>query len=68
LECDSLTADLVIAEDHGGTTLLAADPEALARFLAECRALGSLATARPKEKKRIAGHQAGSASSSFPLP
>ncbi len=50
-ECDSLTADLVIADDHGGTTLLPADPEALAHFLAECRALGRLSTAPQEEKK-----------------
>jgi hypothetical protein len=46
-DCDSVKADLVIADDQGGTTLLPADPEALARFLAECRALERLPTAPP---------------------
>jgi hypothetical protein len=50
-DCDSLTADLVIADDQGGTTLLPADPEALARFLAECRALERRSTAPPNERK-----------------
>jgi hypothetical protein len=48
--CDSLTADIVIADDRGGTTVLPADPEALARYLAECRRLdrGSSAKEEPK--------------------
>ncbi len=45
--CDSLTADTVLADDQGGFTVLPADPEALARFLAECRKLQS----RPGPKK-----------------
>jgi hypothetical protein len=50
-DCDSLTADVVIADDQGGTTLLPADPEALARFLAEFRALEHPSTAPPNERK-----------------
>jgi hypothetical protein len=37
--CDSLNVDTVVADDRDGMTVLPADPEALARFLAECRRL-----------------------------
>ncbi|MHB1423593.1 MAG: hypothetical protein ACYC3I_10450 [Gemmataceae bacterium] len=37
---DSLTADIVVADDRGGSAVLPADPEAFARFLAERRQLG----------------------------
>jgi hypothetical protein len=50
-DCDSLTADLVIADDQGGTTVLPADPAALAQFLAECRALERRPAAPPNERK-----------------
>lgn len=36
---DSLSADIVLADDRGGTTILPADPDALARFLEERRQL-----------------------------
>jgi hypothetical protein len=36
---DSLTADLVVADDRGNTTVLPADADALARYLADCRRL-----------------------------
>jgi hypothetical protein len=49
-DCDSLTADLVIADDQCGTTLLPADPQALAQFLAECRALEHPSKAPPNER------------------
>ena len=47
-DCDSLTADLVNADDQGGTTLLPTYPEALAQFLAQCRALECPATDPPQ--------------------
>jgi len=50
-ECDSLTADLVIADDQGGTTVLPADPEALASYLAECRRLERRSSDALEEKK-----------------
>jgi hypothetical protein len=34
---DSLTAELVVADDRGGTVVIPADPEALARYLEDCR-------------------------------
>jgi hypothetical protein len=34
---DSLTAEVVIADDRGGTVVIPADPEALARYLEDCR-------------------------------
>ena len=37
---DSLTADIVLADDRGDTAVLPADPEILERFLNECRQLG----------------------------
>jgi hypothetical protein len=46
--CDSLTADLVLADDRGNFTVLPADPEALASFLAECRRLENLRSAPKK--------------------
>jgi hypothetical protein len=36
---DSLSADIVLADDRGGTTVLPADPDALAQFLEERRQL-----------------------------
>jgi hypothetical protein len=48
--CDSWTADLVIADDQGGTTVLPADPEALASYLAECRRLERRSSDAPEEK------------------
>jgi hypothetical protein len=39
--CDSLSADIVLADDRGGFAVLPADPVALARFLAERRQLES---------------------------
>ena len=36
---DSLTADLVVADDRGGGTVMPADPQALASYLADCRRL-----------------------------
>jgi hypothetical protein len=41
----------VIADDQGGTSLLLADTEALAQFLAECRALERPSTGPPNEGK-----------------
>jgi hypothetical protein len=38
---DSLTADIVLADDRGDSAILAADPAALARFLDERRQLES---------------------------
>lgn len=38
---DSLTADIVLADDRGDSAILAADPLALARFLDERRQLES---------------------------
>ena len=37
--CDSLNAAIVLADDRGATDVLPADPEVLARYLAECRRL-----------------------------
>jgi hypothetical protein len=48
---DSLTADLVIADDRGNTILLPADSEALARYLAECRRLKRDSSAKKDEPK-----------------
>jgi hypothetical protein len=48
---DSLTADLVIADDRGGTTVLPADREALARYLAECRRLERDSSAKKEKPK-----------------
>jgi len=46
---DSLTVDLVVADEGGGTTVLPADPEALARFLSERRQhLNGASTKQPK--------------------
>jgi len=50
-ECDSLTADLVIADDQGGTTVLPADPEALASYLPQCRRLEPRSSHALEEKK-----------------
>jgi hypothetical protein len=48
---DSLTADIVIADDRGGTTVLPADPEALAHYLAECRRLERDSSAKKGKPK-----------------
>lgn len=34
---DSLTVDIILADDRGETIVFPADPDALARFLTECR-------------------------------
>jgi hypothetical protein len=46
---DSLTTDILLADDRGGTTLLPADPDALARFLAERRRLEAGSSAKERE-------------------
>jgi hypothetical protein len=48
---DSLTADLVVADDRGGTTILPADAAALARFIAECRRLEAGPAAKEKKPR-----------------
>ncbi len=48
---DSLNVDIVLADDRGGTTVLAADPEALARYLAECRCLERGPSGKKEEPK-----------------
>jgi hypothetical protein len=48
---DSLNVDTVIADDGGGTTLLPADPEVLAQYLAECRKLERRSSAKKKKPK-----------------
>jgi hypothetical protein len=47
---DSLNVDIVIADDRGETTLLPADPEILARYLAECRELERRSAERKKKE------------------
>lgn len=47
---DSLTADLVVADDRGGITVLPADPEVLARYLTECRRLYRNSAGKEKPK------------------
>jgi hypothetical protein len=46
--CDSLNVDIVAADDSGGTIVLPADPEAVARFLAERRQLERDSANRPE--------------------
>jgi hypothetical protein len=46
---DGLTADLVVADDRGNTTVLPADAEALARYLADCRSLERDASTKKEE-------------------
>lgn len=52
---DSLTVDIVLADDRGGTTILPADPEALARFLSECRRLDPRSTPKLPDAKDTRG-------------
>jgi hypothetical protein len=48
---DSLNVDIVLADDRGGTTLLPADPDVLAAYLAECRKLERRSSAKKKKPR-----------------
>jgi len=50
-DSDSLNVDLVLADDRGGTTLLPADPDVLAAYLAECRKLERCTSAKKKKPR-----------------
>jgi hypothetical protein len=48
---DSLTADIVLADDRGDSAVLVADPVALARFLDERRQLESHPTPKTPDSE-----------------
>ena len=57
---DSLIADLVIADEGGGTTVFPADPEAFARYAEGVREALRKRAERKKEENKGPGENKGS--------